>query len=54
MHYRKDEGSNAHSKGGRARKHSTLKMRAQRRTQKRVGLENAPPRIRGFKGALGR
>jgi len=32
------EGSKAHSKGGRVRKRTTWEVRAQRRTQKEVGL----------------
>jgi len=39
------EGSKAHSKGGRARKHITHEVRARRRTQKEVRLESALPKI---------
>ena len=38
------EGSKAHSKGGRVRKHTTQEVRAQRRTQKQAGLENTLPK----------
>jgi hypothetical protein len=38
------EGSKVHSKGGRVRKRITQVVRAQRRTQKEVELENALPR----------
>ena len=56
------EGSKVHSNGGRVRKRTTqgwglkgalkMEVRAQRRTQKEVGLENALPKGWGFKGAL--
>jgi len=48
------EGSKAHSKGGRVRKRTTWEVRAQRRTQKEVGLANALPKRWWLKGALGR
>jgi hypothetical protein len=47
------EGSKAHSKGGRVRKRTTWEVRAQRRTQKEVGLANALPKRWWLKGALG-
>ena len=34
-----------HSKGDKVRKHITQGVRAQRRTQKEVGLENALPEV---------
>jgi hypothetical protein len=37
------EGSKAHSKGSRVIKRTTWEVRAQRRTQNEVGLENALP-----------
>ena len=39
------EGSKAHSKGGRVRKHTTQKVRARRRTKKEVRLGNALPKM---------
>jgi len=47
------EGSKAHSKGGRVRKRTTWEVRAQRRTQKEVGLANALPKRWWLKGTLG-
>jgi len=44
MHYLKGEGSKTHLKGGKVRKHTTQEVRAQRRTRKEVGLENALPK----------
>jgi len=38
------EGSKAHSKGGRVRKHTTHEVRARRRIKKEVRLENALPK----------
>ena len=44
------EGSMAHSNEGRVRKHTTQEVRARRRTQKEVRLENALPKVvEGFK-----
>jgi len=44
------EGSKAHSKGGRFRKHTTHEVRALRHTKKGVRLENALPNmVEGFK-----
>jgi hypothetical protein len=48
------QDSKAHSKGGRVRKRTTWEVRAQRRTQKEVGLANALPKRWWLKGALGR
>jgi len=39
-----DESSKVHLKGGKVRKHTTQEVRAQRRTGKEVGLENALPK----------
>jgi hypothetical protein len=44
MHYLRNGGSKAHSKGGRVRKRATQEMVAQRRTRKEVGLENTLPK----------
>jgi hypothetical protein len=46
---RKSEGSKAHSKGGRVRKHITQETVAQRRTRNEVGLENTHLRSEGSK-----
>jgi hypothetical protein len=46
--------SNACSKRGKIRKHTTWKMWAQKRTQKEVGLENTLLQRRGLKGTFGR
>ena len=47
MHYLRDEGSKAHSKGGRVRKRTTKGMRAQRRTQN--GGEDSKAHSKGGK-----
>jgi len=52
MHYPRGEGSKAHSKWGRIRKHNIWKMRAQRHTRKEVRLENALPRRWRLESAL--
>ena len=39
------EGSKAHSKGGRVRKHTTHEVRARRRTKKKARLGNALPKM---------
>ena len=44
MHYLRDEGSKAHSKGGRVRKCTTYKVMAHRCTKKKVWLENSLPK----------
>jgi len=47
------ESSKSHSKGGRVRKHTTRKVRAQRHTQKEVWLENTiPMRSRALRRTL--
>ena len=46
---RKSEGSKAHSKGGRVRKHITQETVAQKRTRNEVGLENTHLRSEGSK-----
>ena len=43
-HYPRGEGLKAHQNGARVRKRTTKRMRAQRHTQKEVGLENALPK----------
>jgi hypothetical protein len=45
MHYPRGEGSKAHSKGGKVRKHTTQEVRAWRPTKKKAGLENALPKV---------
>jgi hypothetical protein len=44
MHYQRGEGSKAHSKRGRVRKHTTWGVKAQRCPRKDVGLENTLPK----------
>ena len=52
MHYLKDKGSKTLLKGGRVRKCTTWEVRAQRRTRKKIGLQNALPKRWWLKSTL--